>query len=394
MLNKMINGFKQVCSTVGISYTLDDLNDALELSQSTDDPKHIMKFVEHIHSFWANDKPIAIKSVKNAFWKEEPSNHYIFTSLFKSLTSDDLLTLIRNIGNNTTIKVFIFKHHYKEILSHYQINDLLKLLSAHYSDPFALFIFYKFVGFMNWSILSRASFLNSISIHVTVMVLNENDIFKLSANQSMIIFQKMTKYIQSTPKHELRSILSAHGYIREIQYNLSKIIPDSIYNLIIQYVNYQKMYCCISKNIIQKTVQLLSNEDLYFVFSNHLVSSIELKCILMELKRRKKNKRTDLETQQRQISIDQNQCDAVMHVPSRSVFDNTDELYINRLKNHIHKINGKYSDLIKDIRFSNVLQTELNYLTDAIQEIETAYNAEQAQQKIAELEKKLSYYQH
>ena len=375
MFNKLVHGFKNVCSTVGITYSLDNLRADLALAQSSNDPNHIIKYIKHIGSFWSADRQIAIELIRNTLWTQSEPNDYAyeFSKLFKSLTAANLIIVIQTMGN-TDLQSFIFENNTEQMLAPYSMLDCFKLLKAFYFDSFALFVFYKFTFFINRNQMFREQFMSLVSMNVVAMILNEND--GLTRSESLNIFFKLIKYIQSEPHFRLRSSLRTYGYIRRIQSEItsSQTIPESIYGLCSKYLDYQNVFAFICMNVLHNDDILqdasMKDEHLYFIFRHRLVPVDDFKYILTELKRRKAVRDNDLTRHQTYIAVNRQTCDSMMHVPSRRWTDKSDAVYVKDLQHHIEKINKKYQALLDSIDAANALQAKISYLSNVIQEIE------------------------
>ena len=165
------------------------------INTSGDDITPLIPFIESLDKFAVNDKQTAMTLLQTVFWSEQ-SNNYIFTDKFKLLQAQHLSIIIKQIGNKK-IEDYIFEEHNKELLSHYPLNpDLLSLLSAHYSDRFANFVFNQFRGFLKSPLSARISYFKIISVKAIIMILKNGGIGKsLSCDELIIICIKMKKYL-------------------------------------------------------------------------------------------------------------------------------------------------------------------------------------------------------
>eukprot|EP01084_Bolivina_argentea_P045383 83540_1 len=387
MYNKMLQGLRNACEYVGIKYTLEELNAALNEAQNTNNPKLIMKYIQHIDSFWEDTKSKAIRTLQNALWLEIMPDTYTFTPMFTTLTCDDLLTVMKKLGDSR-IQTFIFKHHPNQLLSNYSLPDLLRFLSAYYNDSFAMMC-YTYTSDSQDNLLN---FLNIVSIHVILMVLDEKSIAIHSSISLTTIFCKMRDYIKLTPEINLDSSLTACGYIREIEQKLmGKVIPPEIYNLCCKYVNYKSKLMCIATTVVRKTITNLSIEDLYLLFDKKLVSEVDIKkYVIVELKKRIWSHMNSIKTTTEEIKHWENNCNAKMHVPGRDWMDKSDEAYVRSLKTHIGAITNIYGKLEQRVNKLILLQNYLKSLQNVLYEMETWIHKQELQKQTEKYEKMIA----
>eukprot|EP01083_Nonionella_stella_P066971 176806_1 len=313
MFSNVVKNLKIYSAKVGIGSSLEDLQDALALSQSSNDPQHVMHFVNHLSKFWGDDKTTAIEWIRNAFWKESPPSKYEFSFLFDAICTAHHLTSLMRIASQDLIK-YIFEENNEQILSRYPLSQLLGLLPSFYSDTFAMFVYSKFPSnFVHAPLEMRRRYLSNVSIHIAVVIYNNAVAQELNNKELLMMFQQMILYMERTDGCGLYNATAIYGYIRRIEYELnSQIIPQNIYILCNKYANYKETFTSITRRHIQRNIEQSPTDDLYFVFSHQMIAKIELNNVIVELNKRQQNLTNELNKVQRLITDHQRRLSGLM----------------------------------------------------------------------------------
>eukprot|EP01083_Nonionella_stella_P017376 48618_1 len=367
MFSNVVKNLKYYGAKVGIGSSLDDLQDALTLCQSSNDPQHVIHFIDNLGKFWGSDKTTATEWIRTAFWKETTQNKYEFTLLFDAISTANHLTSLMRIASKDLIR-YIFEENNEQILSRYPLSQLLDLLPSFYSDTFAVFVYSKFPGFSHAPLEMRVSFLSNISIHIAVAIYNNEN---MTDKELMCLFDKMIVYMERTDGRGLYNDMPIYGYIRQIEYELkSQIIPQNIYVLCNKYANYKQTFLSIARRQIKQNIASTRTEDLYSVFDHQLLGKVELNNVILEINKRRQTFQNQLFSIQRSMDDHQRKLSGLMYVPSKSQYKDYKE-HCQLLENHIQQIQVVYSRLDNALDKSKTLQLQISLLADIIQQMKS-----------------------
>eukprot|EP01083_Nonionella_stella_P007002 20277_1 len=288
------------------SYSLSQLErDIQTVKKLKTNPKPIMKYVKGLHRdttgnrFMADDKPQAIMALRNLFWKRQ-NDDYQFTPLIEYLPADGLSEVVRNIGD-THVDKYIFEGCHDPILSCYPRNDLIALLSAHYSDNFAHYILNKFDPYLECPLKERMCFLECVSTDVVVTIYDQQK--HLHPKELLCFFRKM---IQSRNVNKYVSILPA--------------IVSAI--------------CILG-------IKRLTLDELYFIYQNKLFPvDMDIKMFIGELTRKNAKIVEDLNENKRLTEKYRNRINRCIDSASPR------HEMVNKLRNHTASFKNQHEKLI------------------------------------------------
>eukprot|EP01084_Bolivina_argentea_P265184 449403_1 len=271
-MSSLFSSIRQNVSSFVTGYTLEKLHKAVNKSIRKNDPQSVMEFIndDGINKFTDDARPKAITLICDTFWTQK-SNEYYFTPLFKCLTAKDLSTLIKTVDNKQVEK-YIFEDKDNQILSHYPQKDLVELLSKHYSDVFAKFVFSKFRNFLTAD--QRTLYLKIVSDDIMFMVYKHKNIGeRMGVEDLFVCFGTIKTCMTSTQNDENDEKKAASSQEK-----------------------YAEILQSITKRIIHRRIQLLEDDDFNFIFIKRIVTDDEIQLMIKELIKRQLKIKTQLKT--------------------------------------------------------------------------------------------------
>lgn len=211
-------------------------------------------------------KPLDLDMLQFGF-----ANNFIsFSEINKvalELSANELSKLIKKIGDQELSK-YVFQTENKAILSHYHLNDLFILLTNHYSNTFAIFVFQQFKPhFFVHSVSKRMKFLHIASVAVLISVYEHNNIGKrMDIPELKYLFVEIKQYITTHNKitHDLSRHLNVLSLIiHQIAATDAVFLSDSLYFIFHETsVELKTIITRISADCLSKTITTINDENI------------------------------------------------------------------------------------------------------------------------------------